>query len=75
MAAAAAERKSSSQSKVWHSFDYGALCEMKLGRNIKLTPEDEEFIKHLYIEPDLANYSELQFMPRFILVIVYNDAD
>ncbi|AZO30146.1 MULTISPECIES: hypothetical protein [Mesorhizobium] len=74
-AAAAAERKSSSRSKVWHSFDYGALCEMKLVRNITLTPEAEEFIKQRYIEPDVASYSELQFMPRFIWVIAYKDAD
>ncbi|RUW37035.1 MULTISPECIES: hypothetical protein [unclassified Mesorhizobium] len=73
--AAAAERKSSSQSKVWHSFDYRALYEMKIVRNITLTPEAEEFIEQRYIEPDVASYSELQFMLRFILVIAYKDAD
>lgn len=48
---------------------------MKLVRNIVLTPEAEKFIKQHYIEPDVVSCSELQFIPRFIWVIAYKDAD
>jgi hypothetical protein len=47
---------------------------VKIHRNISLSKEAEAFIKERYVEPDVRDFSELRFIPRFIYVIAVTDA-